>query len=74
MFSNQIALALRVLVFYPLAGLLAALPSIGYDQSAELLTIDLNAASVAIGGIIWAAVSGGTFGWSRLAKRLGGAT
>lgn len=73
MFKDQIALALRVLVFYPLAGILAALPSIDYDQAAQVLTIDLDAASVVVGGIIWAAVSGSTFAWSRIAKSIGGA-
>jgi hypothetical protein len=71
MFQSQIALALRVLVLYPLAGLLAALPSVGFDQGSGLMTLDLSQASVALGAVIWAAVSGGTFGLSRIAKAFG---
>lgn len=74
MFSNQIALALRVLVFYPLAGLLSALPFVDYDSGAAVLVLDLDAASVALAVLIWSAVSGGTFAWSRIAKAIGGAT
>lgn len=74
MFTDHIALALRVLVFYPLAGALAALPFVGFDVEAGRLIIDLTPASVVLAGLIWAAISGGTFAWSRWAKALGGAT
>ncbi|MFD2173442.1 hypothetical protein [Rhodobacter lacus] len=71
MFQSQLALALRVLLLYPLAGLLAALPSVNFDQASGVLSIDLTTASTLIGTAIWLAVSGGTFGLSRLAKTLG---
>lgn len=74
MLKDQIALFLRVAVFYPLAGLLALLPSVDLDKANGLLTVDLTGASVALGAVIWATVSSGTFSWSRWAKRLGGAT
>ena len=74
MLKNKFALFLRIVVLFPLAGLLAALPSVGFDDASGVMTVDLSAVSVAIGGVIWAAVSGGTFGWSRWVKRLGGLT
>lgn len=69
--TSQFALVLRVMILYPLAGFLGALPSVSYDDAAGLLTIDVNALSVLVGGLIWVAVSGSTFAWSRWAKRLG---
>lgn len=72
--TGQIALLLRVFILLPAAGLAATLPFVEFDKAAGLLTVDVNAASTAVAVLIWAGVSGGTFAWSRLAKRLGGAT
>ena len=70
--TNQIALLLRVFLFYPLAGLVAALPFIDYDKAAAVLTIDPNAGAAFLAVLIWGLVSGGTFAWSRWVKALGG--
>lgn len=69
--TGQIALLLRTLLLYPLAGLLSTLAIVDFDQATGILTIDLNAGSLVLAGLIWAAVSGGTFGLSRIAKALG---
>lgn len=69
--TSQIALFLRVALLYPLAGALALLPGIEHDSQTQLLTIDLDVQAGFLGALIWGAVSGGTFGLSRLAKRLG---
>ncbi|WP_417723943.1 hypothetical protein [Salipiger sp.] len=71
--ATKLALILRVVVFYPAAGALAVLPFVDFNQATGGVCVDLDAASVAASAAIWAAVSGSTFAWSRLAKRLGGA-
>ena len=72
--TGQIALLLRVFILLPLAGLAAALPFVTFDKAAGLLTIDLNAASLAIAVLLYGLLSGGTFAWSRWVKRIGGTT
>ena len=72
--TGQIALLLRVFILLPLAGLAAALPFVTYDKAAGLLTIDLNAASLAIAVLLYGLLSGGTFAWSRWVKGVGGET
>jgi len=72
--TGQIALLLRVFILLPLAGLAAALPFVTYDKAAGLLTIDLNAASLAIAVLLYGLLSGGTFAWSRWVKGVGGKT
>lgn len=72
--TGQIALLLRVFILFPLAGAVAFLPFVDYDEAAGLLTIDLNAASVAASVALYSLVSGGTFAWSRWVKGLGGET
>lgn len=72
--TGQIALLLRVFILFPLAGAVAFLPFVDYDKAAGLLTIDLNAASVAASVALYGLVSGGTFAWSRWVKALGGKT
>lgn len=72
--NNQFGLLLRVFLLYPLGGMVAMLPSVDFDKAAGLLTIDLSAASVLLGTVIYAAVTGGTFGWSRFIKGKDGAT
>lgn len=69
------ALFLRTFVFYPLGWLLGvSLAAVEFNADAGFVVIDLNALSVttiaALGTIGW----GGTFVWSRLVSRLGGAT
>ncbi|SDJ55469.1 hypothetical protein [Salipiger marinus] len=72
--TGQIALLLRVFILLPLAGLAAALPFVTYDKAAGLITIDVNAASVAAAVVLYSLVSGGTFAWSRWVKGVGGRT
>ncbi|MGR3823806.1 MAG: hypothetical protein ACU0A5_14655 [Salipiger marinus] len=72
--TGQIALLLRVFILLPLAGLSATLPFVTYDKAAGLLTIDLNAASLAIAVLLYGLLSGGTFAWSRWVKGVGGKT
>lgn len=72
--TGQIALLLRVFILLPLAGLAATLPFVAFDKASGILTIDLNAASIAAAVVIWGLVSGGTFAWSRWVKALGGKT
>ena len=72
--TGQIALLLRVFILLPLAGLSATLPFVTYDKAAGLLTVDLNAASVAIAVLLYGLLSGGTFAWSRWVKGVGGKT
>ncbi|MCD1616496.1 hypothetical protein ACFSDD_13585 [Salipiger marinus] len=72
--TGQIALLLRVFILLPLAGLAATLPFVTYDKAAGLLTIDLNAASLAIAALLYGLLSGGTFAWSRWVKGVGGKT
>jgi hypothetical protein len=72
--TGQIALLLRVFILLPLAGLSATLPFVTYDKAAGLLTIDLNAASLAIAVLLYGLLSGGTFAWSRWVKEVGGRT
>lgn len=72
--TGQIALLLRVFLLLPGAGLLATLPFVDFDKTAGILTIDVNAASVAVAVAIYAVISGGTFAWSRWVKTLGGQT
>lgn len=72
--TGQIALLLRVFILLPLAGLAAALPFVTFDKAAGLLTIDLNAASLAIAVLLYGLLSGGTFAWSRWVKEAGGKT
>jgi len=72
--TGQIALLLRVFILLPLAGLSATLPFVTYDKAAGLLTIDLNAASIAIAMLLYGLLSGGTFAWSRWVKGVGGKT
>ena len=72
--TGQIALLLRVFILLPLAGLSATLPFVTYDKAAGLLTIDLNAASLAIAVLLYGLISGGTFAWSRWVKGVGGKT
>ncbi|SDJ58869.1 hypothetical protein [Salipiger marinus] len=72
--TGQIALLLRVFILLPLAGLSATLPFVTYDKTAGLLTIDLNAASLAMAVLLYGLLSGGTFAWSRWVKGVGGKT
>ena len=72
--TGQIALLLRVFILLPLAGLAATLPFVTYDKAGGLLTIDLNAASLAIAVLLYGLLSGGTFAWSRWVKGVGGKT
>ena len=72
--TGQIALLLRVFILLPLAGLSATLPFVTYDKAAGLLTIDLNAASLAMAMLLYGLLSGGTFAWSRWVKGVGGRT
>jgi len=72
--TGQIALLLRVFILLPLAGLSATLPFVTYDKAAGLLTIDLNAASLAMAVLLYGLLSGGTFAWSRWVKGVGGKT
>jgi hypothetical protein len=72
--TGQIALLLRVFILLPLAGLAATLPFVTYDKAAGLLTIDLNAASLAMAVLLYGLLSGGTFAWSRWVKGGGGST
>ncbi|WP_238368300.1 hypothetical protein [Mesobacterium pallidum] len=74
MFTNQIALILRVALLYPFAGAAGLYSCIDFDQATGLLTIDLSAASIVVAGLISGSITGGTFAWSRIAKKLGGAT
>jgi len=72
--TGQIALLLRVFILLPLAGLSATLPFVTFDKAAGLITIDLNAASLAIAVLLYGLLSGGTFAWSRWVKGVGGKT
>ncbi|MCA0851490.1 hypothetical protein [Salipiger thiooxidans] len=72
--TGQLALGIRVFVLLPAAGAAAVLPFVDFDKAAGLMTIDVNAASTAAAGAIYAAATGSTFAWSRWAKRRGGAT
>lgn len=72
--TGQIALLLRVFILLPAAGLAATLPFVDFDKATGLLTVDVNAASIAAAVAIWGVVSGGTFAWSRWVKSLGGNT
>lgn len=72
--TGQIALLLRVFILLPLAGLAATLPFVEFDKATGILSIDVNAASIAAAVVIWGLVSGSTFAWSRWVKALGGET
>lgn len=73
--QGQIALILRTFVLYPLAGGLAGvLGFLSWNEELGVLVVDVNAASVLIAATVWASVSGGTFFWSRLIKKVGGLT
>ncbi len=72
--SGTFALVLRVFVFYPLAGFIAAYPSVKWDEATGILTVDVNGLSVALGAGLYAVLAGGTFAWSRFIKSDGGVT
>lgn len=73
--TGKIALILRTLVMYPAAGALAMFFGfVDFDKATGLMTVDTNGASVLVAGVIWASVAGGTFGLSRVFKRIGWAT
>lgn len=69
----DLKLLLRIALLYPASGLLAgAVGFVDFDKVSGLLTVDVNAASVALAGLIYSAGVGGTFAWSRLVKGRGG--
>lgn len=70
----DIALLIRMII-YPVGALVASRISfVRWDDAAGLLIVDVNAASAAMAIGITAAITGGTFAWSRIRKRNGGAT
>jgi hypothetical protein len=73
MLKGNIALFLR-LVLFSIAALIAALPFATFDQATGVLSVDLGGASKFIVASIWTSIGGGTFIWSRVAKRIGGVT
>lgn len=73
MLTGNIALLLRLLLF-SLAGFVAVVPFASFDEVSGLLTIDLSGGAEYLVAAGWAAISGGTFTWSRVAKSFGGAT
>lgn len=73
MLRGNLALLVRILLF-SVAGLTAAIPFASFEEATGLLTIDLTGASKYIAGGVWAAIGGGTFWWSRIAKGFGGVT
>lgn len=68
--TGQIALFLRYLL-YPLAGGLASLGFVAYDEAAGTLTISLHDLSLTLAGLL---VYGATVAWSQLARVRGGKT
>ena len=67
-------LFLRVAVIYPLIGLAAGwFGFVDFDKVSGLMTIDVNAASAALGALIYAGGTAATFAWSRWRARRGGA-
>jgi hypothetical protein len=71
----DIALILRIALLYPGFGFLAGwVGFVDFDKVTGLLTVDVSAASVALGAVIYAAGTGGTFVWSRWLAQRGGAT
>lgn len=73
--TGQIALMLRVLLLYPLAGALAAFVGfVHWNPDTGTLLVDVDGASLILAAFVWTFGAGGTYGFSRLAKKLGWAT
>ncbi len=68
--TGQLALILRYLL-YPLAGALASLGFVAYDEAAGTLTISLHDLSLTLAGLV---VYLATVGWSQIARIRGGKT
>lgn len=63
--TGKIGLLLRVFILLPLAGLAATLPFVDFDKATGILSVNINAASIATAVVVWGLVSGGTFARSR---------